>query len=221
VAHADGSRPHDFGPGAMPSWSPDGQQLTYCQYEPQRGVWIMKADGSGRRRIVPNGWASQWSPTRNEIAYTIFEDGGTSLCIYDVATDQHRRLPLKAYRQIYWGLTWSPDGKWICFKGILPDGGREIAAVSVEGQEKGFKVLLPSSATPEVGNSSCTMAWGGTGNQILVAMQRKTDRALRLYVFDFTGAQPPQQLAKFPANWVTGNMAWSPDGKRIVFCGHP
>ena len=75
VINADGSSPKDLGPGAMPSWSPDDKQLTYCQYAPENGVWIMNADGSGRQRLDPDGWGSQWSPKRNEIAYTIYENG--------------------------------------------------------------------------------------------------------------------------------------------------
>jgi TolB protein len=220
VINADGRSPRDLGPGAMPSWSPDDKQLTYCQYGPEGGVWIMNADGSARRQIDAEGWGSQWSPKRNEIAYTVHA-GGAALCIHDVAKNKPRELLQDRYRQIYWGLTWSPDGKWICLKGVLSEGGCEIAAVSAEGEKKGFKVLLPSSALPEVGNAACTMAWGGTGNQILVYMQTKTDRAGRLYVLDFTGAKPPQLFPKFPAGWESSSMAWSPDGKRVVLSAEP
>ncbi len=221
VVNADGSEPKDLGAGAMPNWSPDDKQLTYCQYGLGHGVWIMNADGSHRRRIDAGGWGSQWSPKRNEIAYVIYDDRGAVLCIYDVAAEQRREVPHKPYRQVYWGFTWSPDGKRICFKGILPDGSSEIAVISVEGPEHALKVLLPSSALPEVGSSNCTMAWGGTGNQILVTMQRKTDRLPRLYVFDSTGVKPPRLFPKFPADWMSNDMAWSSDGKRVVVSVYP
>jgi hypothetical protein len=219
VVDAGGGEPQDLGAGAMPSWSPDDKQLTFCQYDP-RGVWIMNADGSDRRMIDPGGWASQWSPKRNEIAYVVNENGGAALHVYDVARNEHRAVPHKPYSGIYWGLAWSPDGTWICFKGILPGGGSEIAAVSVEGEKKGFKVLLPSSA-PEIGNANSTTAWGGTGSQILVSMQRKADPARQLYVFDSSGARPPQLFPKFPAEWSSGDMAWSPDGKKVVLTAFP
>jgi TolB protein len=215
VINADGSSLKDLGPGAMPSWSPDDKQLTYCQYGPDRGVWIMNADGSGRRQIDANGWGSQWSPKRNEIAYTV-HDGGAALWVHDVAKNEHRELLERSYNQIYWGLTWSPDGRWVCFKGVLSEGGSEIAAVSAEGEQKGFKVLLPSSALPEVRNAACTMSWGGTGSQILVAMQTKADRTPRLYTLDSAGAKPPRLFPKFPADWMSSSMCWSPDGKRVV-----
>ena len=137
VINADGAGLKDLGMGCMPSWSPDDKQLTYCQYSEGRGVWVMNADGSGRRLIDGGGWGSQWSPVRNEIAYARNSD----ICIYDLGTGTSRTLLKKSYRQIFWGFGWSPDGKWISFLGGLDDGGRELAAVSIDGEEKGFKVL--------------------------------------------------------------------------------
>lgn len=221
VVNADGSSPKDMGPGAMPSWSHDNKQLSYVQYEPERGVSIMNADGSGRQLIDSNGWGSQWSPLRNEIAYAVSEGGRPNICIYDVGSKQRRTLLEKGYRQIYEGFTWSPDGKWICFKGDLIDGGSELAAVSVAGEKQGFKVILPKSAQPESGNVSKTMAWGGTGNQILVTMQTKTDRMLQMYILDFAGVEPPRLFSGFPKDWMSDDMAWSPDGKKVIFSARP
>jgi TolB protein len=221
TVNADGSSPRNLGPGAMPSWSPDDKQLTYCEYSPNHGVWIMNADGSDRRLIASEGWGSEWSPTRNEIAYTVYEESGAVLCIYDVIKNQRRKVLHKAYSQIYWGLAWSPDGNWICFKGILPDGGRELAVVSADGEKKGFKVLLPSSALPEVNNSVGTMAWDVTGKKIFVAMKTETDSVRQIYVLDFTGVKPPQLFRTFPADWPVNCMAWSPDGKKMVISANP
>lgn len=219
VVNADGSGLKDLGPGGMPSWSPDDKQITYSQYTPQNGVWIMNADGSGRRRLDPNGWGSQWSPKHNEIAY-LSRDGGANLCVYDLATQKRRNLLEKKYKQVYEGFSWSPDGGWISFKGDLPAGGSEIAAVSAEGEKKGFKILLPASAWPESQNVSKTMSWGGTGGQILVAMRTSVDQLPRLYILDFAGGDR-RLLPGIPADWASDDAAWSPDGKRIAFCAQP
>ncbi len=217
TAKADGSAVKDLGPGAMPSWSPDDKQIAYTQYGPQPGVWIMNADGSDRQQIDAGGWGGQWSPRRNEIAYTAFKDQGALLCIYDVARKERRELEHKPYQQIFWHFSWSPGGDWICFKADLPDGGSEIAALSVEGEKKGFKVILPSTALPEVANCYNTLSWGGTGEQILIRMKRKSDRAEKLYILDSSGAKPPQVFPHFPAGWLRGDMAWSWDGKKVIF----
>jgi Tol biopolymer transport system component len=215
VVNTDGSGVKDLGPGAMPSWSPDDKRITFSHYSSPQSVWIMNADGSDRHEIEGGGaWSAKWSPRAGEIAYIAY--GEARLCIYDVAKKEHRELEHRAYQTIYWGQSWSPDGKWLCFKGVLPDGGNEIAALSVEGEAKGLKVLLPSSAQPEVDNCNMTMSWGGNGRQILVAMKRKGDRTQRLYLLDSEGVKPPRLFANFPAGWTCNDASWSPDGKRVV-----
>jgi uncharacterized protein (TIGR03067 family) len=219
VVNADGNGLKDLGPGGMPSWSPDDKQLTYSQYGDQRGVAVMNADGTDRKQIAQDGWGSQWCPKRNEIAF-VSNDGGANICVSDSSGGNRRKLLEKNYKQVFEGFTWSPDGKWICFKGTLPDGGSEVAAVSAEGEKKGFKVLLPSSSRPESDNVSKTMTWGGTGSQIIVTMQSSSDRMLRLYVLSFDGGAP-KLLPGIPDNWMADDAAWSPDGKKVTFSAHP
>jgi Tol biopolymer transport system component len=219
VIHADGSGLKDLGPGAMPCWSPDGKRIAYSEYGPQRGVWIMNADASDRNLVDPGGWGAQWSPTRDEIAYTTY-DGGPNICVHDLAKKERRTLLQKSYRQIYWGLNWSPDGDWICFKADLPEGGSEITAVHAQGEKKGFRVIVPSSAAPQVNTANMTLAWGGTGNEILISMQTKTGHH-QLHIFDFAGRRPSRLFPGIPASWPFGDVACSPDGKEVVFTAWP
>jgi len=181
----------------------------------------MNADGANRRSINIQSWGLHWSPTRNELACPVYEDGGANILVYDVAKEQRRMLLDRSYQRIWWGITWSPDGNWICFKGALPDGAAEIAAVSVQGEKKGFKVILPASATPEVANSNSTMAWGGSGSEILISMQKKTDPVKQLYLLDFKGERLPQLFPGYPTNWGNADTAWSPDFKKVVVAAKP
>jgi TolB protein len=223
--NADGRSLADLGWGAMPSWSPDGTQLVCSQYGRQdsnarvRGVWIMSADGKSMRLIDNNGWGAQWSPKRNRVSYVVSNNrGGVELAVYDLTKQSRYSLALgKTYSQIVWGHTWSPDGKWICFKGNLSDGGCEIAAVATGEGKRDFKVIVPSTAQPDVENADATIGWGGTGDRILLATQRKDDPGSRLYFFDVAGKKPPQLLPKVPGNWQATSPAWSADGKKVAF----
>jgi TolB protein len=216
TVNADGSSPKDLGPGAMPSWSPDGKRLTYSEYAPERGVWIMNADGSDRQLIDDAGWGSEWSPKRNEIAYTT-HDGPANICVYDVEKKQRRKLLEKDYRAIRWGMSWSSDGAWIAFHGHPTGAPDEIGVVSVEGEKKGFR----RSTLSEIGSAPPTVACGEAGNQVLASLQMPGDRVRHLYIVDPVGAKPPQVFPGFPADWTSCDMAWSADGKRVAFSAQP
>ena len=116
---------------------------------------------------------------------------------------------------------WSPDGKWICFKGGRAGGDSEIAAVSTEEGKKGFKVIVPSTMHPEIDNADTTIAWGGAGDEILVSTKSKNDRQPRLYLFDFAGKKPSKALPGISAQWSCTNPAWLPGGKNVAFSAVP
>jgi TolB protein len=214
---ADGSGRKDLGPGAMPSWSRDDKQLAFLSYRPERGVCVMDADGSNRRCLAPQGWGPQWSPQRNEIAYAMHHGGRADLAVYDVDKRQERLLLDKHYRTISWGLTWSPDGAWIGFRGTRLDGTSEFAAVSGAGEKNGFKVLMPSAALEALQTAGSSLAWGGGGKQLLFTGRPKGSNLERMYVVGLGDGTRPRLFPGVPEQWHVGDLAWSADGKQIAF----
>src|SRR5919198_4036930 len=79
-----------------PSLSPDGRFIAY-RAEPngQPQLWIMHADGSGKRRLARDGGFPTWSPDGSMIAYA--PGGGPSgrswIAIMNADGSGQRRLP--------------------------------------------------------------------------------------------------------------------------------
>jgi Tol biopolymer transport system component len=79
-----------------PSYSPDGSQIAYYR---DGGIWVMGADGTDPRQLVPAGFAPRWSPDGTLIAYSTTRGGSRTtpaksmnLNVVDVATGKHRQV---------------------------------------------------------------------------------------------------------------------------------
>ena len=227
---ADGSSPKDLGDGSMPSWSPDGKQIAFSRYS-TGGVWIMDADGSNKKLIEERVWSVDWSPkNQDEVAYIASADGlgvdirsSTSgkIVVRNLKTNEVRTLLDKQFSSSNWSLTWSPDGRWICYQAETPSGEPELAIVSAEGQSKGYKVLLPNDAIKHVQESSYYYSWRPDGKRLLTSIKMDGDDNRQLYLIDVEGKELPQKLAGQDPSRSNVLTCWSPDGKKIVFASAP
>jgi WD40 repeat protein len=71
LAAPDGSQRRRLPTGnlraAAPSWSPDGTRIVFAASD--GGIYIVRLDGSGLRRVVTHGSVPDWSPDGSKIAY--------------------------------------------------------------------------------------------------------------------------------------------------------
>ena len=78
--------------GAGP-WSPDGRKLLY--YRNQGGVWVMNADGSGKRNLTPNNGFNapgSWSPNGRQVVFTTDRDGNNEVYVMNADGSKQRSL---------------------------------------------------------------------------------------------------------------------------------
>jgi Tol biopolymer transport system component len=211
VAHADGGEPRDLGAGAMPSFSPDGKQIAFTSYRPQRGVFVMNADGGDRRLIDADGWSGHWSPDGKSLMYGV----GGNLAVYDVKTKTSRTVLVgehgSRYRYVYWNPCWSPDGRRIAFKAQLTDETYELAWTNTDGSDKGFKVLYS-------GVTDADLAWHPDGKRLVFSMRDPMRKRPLLFELQVDEDKPPRVLLGQPLNRANVNCDWSPDGKMLAFC---
>ena len=85
IMDADGSRPlrlaRELASGA--AWSPDGRQIAYFRGQTWRGggIYVVGADGNGRRQLARWGVEPDWSPDGRRIAFVSHRDGNAEIYV--------------------------------------------------------------------------------------------------------------------------------------------
>ena len=111
---------------ARPSWSPDGRSVAYYQ----NGIWVVRPDGSHRRRLARGDTPFAWSPDGTRIAFT---SGHTGIALVAPGGRGLRRLPA-GFPEWIGGLAWSPDGRRLAVQSGLGDPKSQIFVVGADGR---------------------------------------------------------------------------------------
>ena len=215
VVNADGTNPRAISDGLMPSFSPGGKRIAFTRSGKERGVWIMSTQGPETElvQIDQNGWGTSWAPD-GRVAYTTSTTGGANLMLLNIV-DGTRELVFNEekspYQTIYWNFAFSPDSKRIVFKGITPEGKREVGIVDSRGEKFGFtrRPLLT-----DVHESFC---WTADGSRILVTKPcPERENLTQVYSLNPDQDEPLQLLSKQDSERPAVTAACSPDGKRLA-----
>ncbi len=105
----------------QPTWSPDGKQIAYVSEESSfdLALWVMNADGSGRRQIIALDSYSggidnpTWSPDGARMAITAYRGPTPQIWVFTLKTGDWQQItknPEGAY-----DASWSPDGKRLAY----------------------------------------------------------------------------------------------------------
>jgi Tol biopolymer transport system component len=112
------------------AWSPDSRSIAYVG---QEGITVMDRDGGGKHRVAI-GHADQqsggpaWSPDGGRIAF--LSDEGVSIVN---AEGGEPSVLLETGGRATYGLTWSPDGRYLAV--THGDGDYELFVIDVDGGE--------------------------------------------------------------------------------------
>lgn len=213
VMNADGSELQEIGMGAMPSWSPNGKQLTCHTYDSPQTIVVINDDGTGRE-VVAGHWGSpRWSPqgqwiaslSRGQFALLNLVTGREKL----IAMDRSQWLPRLAF-------SWSPDGRRIAFTDTQ---GRGLAILTLDDQGEFLSVQprvreVPGARTPWMAGTS----WSPDGRQIAFCMWTDNRSPSQLYIVETDGETRPRRVPRQPAHSNNSSPDWSPDGQWILFC---
>ena len=183
--------------------SPDGNKLAVVD---QGDVFATgtKSGGEAQRLTHTDAAESapQWSPDSTKVVYRSERDGGSSLYLYDFATQSERALTHGT--DIDSGQTWSPDGKSIAFI----RNRKELHVISLDGSND--HVL----AHGELDNN--TIAWSPDSHWV-VYVPTGPDGFSNLFAVPAAGGAEPRALTFLANGQTASRIAWSPDGKYILF----
>ena len=207
VRRADGTDPHDLGPGAMATWSPDGKQIVFQTYPTffvdSPHIVVMNADGSGRTNLLDH-WGS---PRRSRSGNRIYSILNNNIALYDLAAGtEHTILPQRY--PMYLGFGVSPDGKRICFSG--DETGLYLATLDESSMLASVRTLLTKGRSTYV-------SFAPDNSHIVLSYAPIGTRLMQLHTMDVDKDTKPERLEgqdKLRLNWGPN---WSPDGKTIIF----
>ena len=181
-----------------PRWSNDGSQISYMYgFE----IWVVRADGSGARRLA--GFRSnspEWSADDSRIYYTAI-DGATTRIGW-VSIDGADGGIVPAGETNVHSARWSPNGRTMAVS-VESNGSYNVETMDGSGSNRRLIAY-------EKGTNYTPAAWAPDGRKLLVTALVGAGRFdVVVMNSDGTGRTTIRQNAIADA--------WSPDGSRILF----
>ena len=210
VMDINGSEPKQICLGMMPSWSHDSKKFVCSRSSPSYGAWIMDLAGVDNHHIG-RGWGAQFSPDGTRVAFT---DNGPIIKVWSTETEQFTTLfdgKEFGYQQIYWNMSWSPDGKKICFKATKADNENEVAMIDADGDQPNLKVLFSTK-----NHLNADFAWHPSGKRIVFATMNLPTKTTQLFEVDPTMIGPAVLVKGQDPQRNNTDACWTPDGKRLI-----
>ena len=220
----------DPGDDLFPDWSPDGKRIVYqhvrgTQPTTVSTIYVMNADGSGKRRLAGGlllkAAFPSWSPDGRRIAFIGVKSAGStgsSYNLYVMNSDGSRIIavthfaPLGASKnglEVGYQPSWAPSGKSLAFtverRGNINDAN--VYVVGVDGQ------TAIANLTRTNGNDDREPSWSSDGRRLLFSRREFGDNYSNIFVMNVDGANQTALTKRSTAEFPT----WSPDGQEIAF----
>lgn len=191
------------------SWTADGRLLLGSVASGNVDVWLMNADGSGRRQLTTDP-APDYKPVAapdGRVLFASWRSGQSHVWDLDLRSGEQRELSrgrVDTYPQVTTG------GRSIVYVSLGADGRPALWRSARDG----------SGAAPLAARSSTLPAPSPTGNAIAAFSRERADGPLRLAVLSVVaeGAAGAPRFFDLPSTvFVPAGLQWTPDGGALVY----
>jgi TolB protein len=195
---------NDSAGNVLPDWSPDGRTLLFSRHfyaTHQRGLWVVKADGSGLREIptgVSSPFGGRWSPDGKSIVFVAYITTESNLAVMRADGSEQHLIASDVVADVSGAPSWSPDGR-IAFTRSTP-GAQGIWTVKSDGSALTRLTSVLGDAQPR---------WSPDGKRLV--LENLQAHSLVLVNADGTARHA------LTIDGTDQNAAWSPNGEWILF----
>jgi Tol biopolymer transport system component len=133
-----------------PAWSPDGSKIAFRyalsdddyvdSYTTNIGIWIVNADGTGRRQVTQttpgSSWDREpdWSPDGKKLVFVRDDLARKAEAVFTVNIDGTGLFQVTPWNLVAGtGPDWSPDGRWILVGAAPGVGANHVYKVRPDG----------------------------------------------------------------------------------------
>jgi Tol biopolymer transport system component/DNA-binding winged helix-turn-helix (wHTH) protein len=196
-----------------PAFSPDGNQVTFALHgERNSGIYSALVTG-GKPLQLTTGLSDgypKWSPDGQQVAFARHSNNGIAICVLPALGGVERRLYSGPATVFSHAFDWSPDSRSLAISQGDPDKTHaRIALLSLD--DSGIRALT----APSEQDLDIEPAFAPDGSAVAFVRSNVGGMVSDLYVVS-SGRGEVKRLT-FDHKNICGSLAWTPDGREIVF----
>jgi len=209
-----------------PDWSPDGRRIVFVSAQdstpgaPTRRIeiFVMNANGSGRRRLLEvtdAAYHPRWSPDGGRIAFERYDGDVGQIRPYVMNSDGSNVHLVTSAPGENFSVEWSPDGTRLLFlSNRAPRNWWTMYVMRADGS--GEQQLAGDGACP---TNVSAPRWSPDGSRIAYTCDAQGGA---IYSIRADGTQPtllstPTSAPGTAPFFADGGPVWSPDGGQLAF----